>query len=154
MGWVVRLISEIRTVRSEMNVPAGAKIPLIVKDAGEATRAGLAAHGSAIERLARIESVSFLDGAVPKGAVSAVLDEATLILPLAGIIDVDAEKTRLAKEITKAESEMGRIEKKLASPGFVEKAPEDVVEENRTRLANYAAQKQKLSEALARLTAA
>ncbi len=154
MDWVVRLISTIRTVRSEMNVPAAAKISLVLKDAGATTKARMAKHMAAIERLARIDSATELSGAVPKGSVSAVLDEATLILPLAGIIDVAAEKARLAKEIAKAEGEMGRIEKKLASPGFVEKAPEEVVEENRERLAEYAAQKQKLSEALVRLSQA
>jgi valyl-tRNA synthetase len=151
MDWVVRLISTIRTVRAEMNVPAGAKIPLVVKDGNATTRARLAKHMTALERLARIEGVSELSGALPKGAVSAVLDEATLILPLAGIIDVAAEKTRLAKEIAKAEGEISKIEKKLGNPGFVAKAPEEVVEENRERLAEYAAQKQKLSEALSRL---
>ncbi len=154
IDWLVRLVSDIRAVRAEMNVPAGAKIPLVVKDAGATTEARLAAHATAIERLARIESVNALDGAVPKGAVSTVLDEATLILPLAGIIDVDAEKARLAKEIAKAESEIGKIEKKLGNPGFVAKAPEEVVEENRERLADTTAQKQKLSEALARLAGA
>ncbi len=154
IDWLVRLISEIRAVRAEMNVPAAAKIALVVKDASEATRTCLATHRAAVERLARIESVTHLDGALPKGAVSVVLDEATLVLPLAGIIDIGAEKGRLEKEIAKATSEIGKIEKKLGNPAFVEKAPEEVVEENRERLAEYAAQKRRLSEALARLAGA
>jgi len=153
IDWIIRLISEIRAVRSEMNVPAGAKIALMVKDAKEITRARMAAHGASIERLARIESVTYLDGDIPKGAISAVLDETTLILPLAGIIDIAAEKERLAKEIAKAGTEMTKIEKKLGNPGFIAKAPEEVVEENRTRLAEYGAQKAKLAEALERIGA-
>jgi valyl-tRNA synthetase len=151
MDWVVRLISGIRTVRAEVNVPAGAKIPLVIKDAGPRTGARLSKHVTAIERLARIEGINELSGPVPKGAISSVLDEATLILPLTGVVDFEAEKVRLAKEIAKAESEIGKIEKKLGNPGFLAKAPEDVVEENRERMGEYAAQKQKLAEALARL---
>ena len=153
VDWVVRLISEIRAVRSEMNVPAGAKIALMAKGASETTRARMAAHSAAIERLARIDGVTYLEDDIPKGAISTVLDEATLILPLAGIIDIGAEKTRLAKEIAKADAEMTKIEKKLGNPGFLAKAPDEVVEENRTRLADYAAQKAKLAEALERISA-
>jgi valyl-tRNA synthetase len=151
VDWVVRLITEIRAVRSEMNVPAGAKITLIAKGAGDTTRTRMAAHGAAIERLARIEGVTYLEDDIPKGAVSTVLDEATLILPLAGIIDIAAEKARLEKEIAKADAEMTKIEKKLGNPGFVAKAPEELVEENRARLGDYTAQKAKLSEALERI---
>jgi valyl-tRNA synthetase len=152
IDWLVRLISEIRAVRSEMNVPAGAKVPLVLKDTHATTQARLATHDAAIKWLARIDSIDLLSGAVPEGAVSTVLDEATLILPLVGIIDLDAEKARLAKEIAKTEGEMGKLEKKLANQGFLAKAPEEVVAENRERLADYAAQKDKLAEALARLT--
>jgi valyl-tRNA synthetase len=134
-----------------MNVPAAAKIPLLVKGASARTEERLSKHGTAIERLARIQGISKLSGPVPKGAISSVLDEATLILPLTGIVDLEAEKVRLAKEIARADSEIGKIEKKLGNPGFLAKAPEEVVEENRERMDEYAAQKQKLSEALARL---
>jgi valyl-tRNA synthetase len=151
MDWVVRLISGIRAVRAEMNVPAAAKIPLVVKDGSARTKERLSKHRTAIERLARIEGVSELSGPVPKGAVSSVLDEATLILPLTGVVDLGAEKIRLAREIARADSEIGKIEKKLGNPGFLAKAPEEVVAENRERMDEYAAQKQKLSEALARL---
>jgi valyl-tRNA synthetase len=151
IGWLVYLISDIRTVRAEMNVPAAAKIPLVVKDGSARTKERLSKHRTAIERLARIEGVTELSGPVPKGAVSSVLDEATLILPLTGIVDLEAEKVRLAREIARADSEIGKIEKKLGNPGFLAKAPEEVVEENRERMDEYAAQKQKLSEALARL---
>ena len=89
IGWVIRLISEVRSVRSEMNVPAGAKVPLVVSGASEATTARAKRHEETILRLARIDAMSF--GKAPSGAVQIVLDEATLALPLAGIIDVAAE---------------------------------------------------------------
>ncbi|MBT3792924.1 MAG: valine--tRNA ligase [Rhodospirillales bacterium] len=151
INWLIKLVSEIRTVRSEMNVPAKAKIPLLVKDANGTTLERLNTHETAICQLARIETIDALDGDVPKGALQSVLDEATLILPIAGIIDLDGEGDRLKKEIAKAEQEMALVEKKLANKGFVEKAPEAVVAENRERLAEYTAQKEKLTEALVRL---
>ena len=89
IGWVIRLISEVRSVRSEMNVPAGAKVPLVVSGASEATTSRAKRHEETILRLARIDAMSF--GKAPAGAVQIVLDEATLALPLAGIIDVAAE---------------------------------------------------------------
>jgi valyl-tRNA synthetase len=137
-----------------MNVPAGAKVPLVLKGANATTQVRLGTHDAAIKWLARIDSIDLLDGAVPEGAVSTVLDEVTLILPLIGVIDLEAEKARLTKEIAKAQDEMGKVEKKLANKGFLAKAPEEVVAENRTRLAEYAAQKEKLAEALARLAGA
>ena len=89
IGWLIRLISEVRSVRSEMNVPAGAKVPLVISGASDATAARAKRHEDTILRLARIEAMSF--GKAPAGAVQIVLDEATLALPLAGIIDVAAE---------------------------------------------------------------
>jgi len=88
---------------------------------------------------------------LPDGSIQIVLDEATLILPLAGVIDLDQERGRLEKEITKALAEIGKLEKKLGNAGFLAKAPEDVVEENRRRLAEAEAQKSKLEEALTRI---
>ena len=89
IGWLIRFISEVRSVRSEMNVPAGAKVPLVVSGASDETRARVARHEETLLRLARLEKIEF--GASPHGAVQIVLDEAVLALPLAGIIDVDAE---------------------------------------------------------------
>jgi valyl-tRNA synthetase len=154
MEWVVRFISEIRAVRAEMNVPAGAKIPLLVRDAADQTRDRLAIHDVAIRRLARLTDISITADAVPEGAVQIVVDEASLILPLAGIIDLGQEKARLEKEIAKASGEVSKLEKKLANTGFLAKAPEEVVAENRERLADEMAQRDKLSEALNRLAGA
>ena len=153
MDWVVRLISEIRAVRAELNVPPKARIPLLVKDAGEVTRGRLDTHQELVVRLARIADIAFADGAAPEGAVQAVVDEATLFLPLGGVIDVDQETSRLAREIDKVEGEIGRIDKKLANKNFVAKAPPEVVEENREKRAEYQQARTKLTEALQRIAA-
>ena len=152
IGWVIRLISEVRSVRSEMNVPAGAKVPLVVSGASEATTARAKRHEETILRLARIETMSF--GKAPSGAVQIVLDEATLALPLAGIIDVAAESKRLKREIDKVGSEIRQLDAKLANEKFVARAPEHVVEEQRERKADAEATAARLEQALKRLEAA
>jgi valyl-tRNA synthetase len=151
IGWVIRLISEVRSVRSEMNVPAGAKVPLIVTGASEETTARAKRHEETILRLARIENMSF--GKAPAGAVQIVLDEATLALPLAGIIDVAAESNRLKREIDKVGSEIRQLDAKLANEKFVARAPEHVVEEQRERKADAEATAARLEQALKRLEA-
>ena len=131
IGWLIRFISEVRSVRAEMNVPAGAKVPLVVSGASDATRARVARHEETLLRLARLETIEF--GASPHGAVQIVLDEAVLALPLAGIIDVDAEQKRLKREIDKVGSEIRQLDAKLGNEKFVSRAPEHVVEEQRER---------------------
>ena len=143
-------IGEIRSVRSEMNVPAGAQVPLVVVGADAATQKRLSETNAVLKRLARLADISEAD-AVPEGAVQAVLGEATLALPLADVIDVDAEKARLTKDIGKVEGEIKKISGKLGNQGFLDKAPEAVIEENKARLAEEEARRDKLQSALARL---
>ncbi|SDH49248.1 valine--tRNA ligase [Roseospirillum parvum] len=153
MDWVVELISTIRSVRSEMNVPPGGRLPLLVKDAGADTRQRLETHGALIERLARLESIALVDDAETKGAAQMVLGEATLLLPLAGVIDIDQEKARLGRDIAAQEKEMAKLDKKLGNPGFLAKAPPEVVAEQRERLDEATQTRDRLSAALARLEA-
>ncbi|BBK43779.1 valine--tRNA ligase [Allostella vacuolata] len=154
MGWVVRLVSEIRTIRAEMNVPVAAEVPLLIKDAGADVQARLATHGDVIRRLARLASIELVAGDPPAGAAQSVVDGATIALPLAGIIDLAKERARLAKEVGKLGDEIAKIEKKLGSADFMAKAPEEIVEEQRERAANAAEAKSKLEAALARIAAA
>ena len=149
---MIRFISEVRSVRSEMNVPAGAKVPLVVSGAIDETRARVARHEETLLRLARLERIEF--GASPQGAVQIVLDEAVLALPLAGIIDIDAELKRLKREIDKVGSEIRQLDAKLANEKFVSRAPEHVVEEQRERKSEAEAVAAKLEQALKRLEAA
>ncbi|MGB0671142.1 MAG: class I tRNA ligase family protein, partial [Rhodospirillales bacterium] len=153
MDWVVRLITSVRAVRSEMNVPPGATIPLSLKGASAESLARLERHGDLIRRLARLESAAALEGDVPAGSVQQILDEATIVLPIADVIDIAAEKARLEKEIAKLDSDIMKHDKKLANPGFVDKAPEAVVETERERRSEAAATRDKLAEALDRLAA-
>jgi valyl-tRNA synthetase len=153
LDWAVRFITEVRTVRNELNVPAGAKIPAILTGASDATKARLANHRDQVLRLARLDNVA-VDADVPTGAVELVLDEATLALPLADVIDLDAERARLAKEIEKLAKDIAGIDKKLANENFTSRAPEEVVEEQRERRADAADAKAKLESALERLKAA
>lgn len=151
LDWVIRLVSGVRTIRSEMNVPVSAQIKVLLKDAGERTIRRLDTHRDVIQRLARLSSIEATQETAPRDAVQTVLDEATLILPLAGIVDLEQERARLAKDIEKLAAEMAKIDQKLGNPNFVSRAPEEVVEEQRERRAEAEAARAKLAEALARL---
>jgi valyl-tRNA synthetase len=151
MDWVIRLIGDIRAVRAEMNVPAAGRIPLLVKDADATARARLQAHGDIITRLARLDSIGDAGKTVPAGSVQLVLDGATAILPLAGTIDLAQERARLQREVGKIDGEIAMLEKKLGNDSFVAKAPPEVVEEQKERLAEGLALRGKLTAALARL---
>jgi len=153
LGWLVEIVSRIRAVRGEMNVPPGARIPLILKGASAGTRDRIAAHRALIDRLARLSDLRFGD-AVPAGSIQDVVGEATIVLPLADVIDLDREKARLRKEIDRADGEIAKIDKKLSNRGFVAKAPSEVVEENRERREEAEQARARLAEALKRLEAA
>ncbi|MBX3428778.1 MAG: valine--tRNA ligase [Hyphomonadaceae bacterium] len=145
--WMVRLIEETRSTRSELNVPAGAKIPLLLIGADDATQSRLERYQDLIDRMARLEYSTSADAA-PKGSVTFVLDGSTVALPLEGVVDLPAESARLAKEIGKLEGEIGKMDAKLGNASFVEKAPEEVVDELRERRADAAASAAKLKHAL------
>ena len=151
IGWLVRIVSDIRAVRSEMNVPAGAVLPLKVREASAETRARLERYAALIQRLARIGEIDANAGAVPQGSVQIVLGEATFALPLADIIDFAAERTRLQKEIGKLDGEIGKIDGKLNNAAFVARAPAEVVDEQRERREEALATKQRLGRALQQL---
>jgi valyl-tRNA synthetase len=153
MDWVVRIISQVRALRSEMNVSPGAKIPMLLKDAGDVSISRLQTHNNLIRTLARLQSAEPLSGDVPKGAVQDIIDEATIVLPLADIIDITSEQARLEKEIARLEMEINKHDKKLANKGFTDKAPAAVVQTERQRRAEEAATLVKVSEALERLKA-
>ncbi len=154
MDWVVRLISSVRSMRSEMNVPPAAQIELKLKDPSPQTVQRLAAHRDLLLRMGRLASIEPLQGTVPKQAVQAILNEATLILPLEGIVDLDKERVRLAKEVEKLAGEIKKIDAKLSNEQFVAKAPEEVIEEQRDRRDTATQARDKLQKALDMLGAA
>ena len=151
MAWVVRMVSEIRTVRSEMNVPPSAELPLTLTGASDSTITRLETHKNLLARLARLAEISISD-TVPAGAVQVIVDEATAALPIGDVIDVAQEVARLQKEIGKVDGEIAKIEKKLTNESFIAKAPATVVEEQRSRADDYRQSRTKLSEALDRLS--
>jgi len=153
IGWVVRLISEIRSVRTEMNVPASAKIPLVLPSASAEVQHRARSYEETISRLARLESISFAKAA-PKGAAIIVVGETTAALPLAGVIDMAEEMKRLKREIEKAEDDLGKMDAKLANPKFVERAKPEAVEETRERKTELEGTIKRLSAAVKRLEAA
>jgi valyl-tRNA synthetase len=152
MNWVVQAISEIRTLRAEMNVPPAARMSLFFKDASAAATERLKRHTGIIQTLARLERIDGEAAAPAKGVAQIAVPEATLLLPLAGIIDAGAERTRLTKEIAKLADEIGKIDKKLGNPNFVSKADPEVVEEQRERRAEAEASRARLAAAMERLS--
>jgi valyl-tRNA synthetase len=147
--WLIRLVSGIRGARTELGVPPGARLPLHVRDADPRTSERLARNEAAIKRLARIDTIG--DGEVRGGAAQVVVDEATFILPLAGVIDIEAERTRLAKALQAAEKERDALAGRLGNPSFVERAKPEAVEKARADHADKTSDADKYRAALSRL---
>ncbi len=133
MNWVVSLIEQIRSVRTEMRVNAGAKIPMVQLALDDAGKGAMERNLPMIMRLGRIEAVTTADEA-PKGAVTLPVEGGSFCLPLADVIDIEEEKARLQKGMDKLTKEIGGLTGKLANEKFVANAPEAVVAENRERL--------------------
>jgi valyl-tRNA synthetase len=150
MGWVIKLIEGVRSARAEMNVPAGARIPMVLTGAGEAVAGRLAGNGALIQRLARLSEITLADQA-PKGSVTLAMEDCAINLPLAGVIDIAAEQARLEKALARLGKETGGLQAKLANEKFLARAPEHVIAEQRERLAGAEAERDKLNAALARL---
>ncbi|AMB48033.1 valine--tRNA ligase [Methylobacterium sp. AMS5] len=151
IGWLVDLISEVRSARSETNVPAGAQVPLVLVGADEGVRARVERWSETLTRLARLSEIGFADAA-PKNAVQLLVRGSVAALPLEGIVDLAAEVARLKKEAGKARAEIGKIDGKLGNADFLARAPEEVVDEQRERRDGEAARLAKIEEALVRLS--
>ncbi|MFM2149878.1 MAG: hypothetical protein RLZZ187_2184 [Pseudomonadota bacterium] len=152
LDWLIALIGEVRGARAEMNVPPSVTVPLLLQGAAPATLARAERWIEPIRRMARATEVRALDGAVPKGVAQVVVGEATVMLPLADVIDLGAERARLTKARAAAEADAKKIAQKLGNADFVARAKEEVVEENRERLAAAEAEMARLDAALARIT--
>jgi valyl-tRNA synthetase len=152
IGWLLDLVTAIRSVRSEMNVPAGSQISLVLV-AGDETRARAGRWNDALKRLARLSDVSFAS-APPAGSVQLLVRGEIAALPLAGVIDLAAERARLEKELTKISDDVSRIDKKLDNADFMARAPEEVVDEQRERREEALDRESKVRAALERLKGA
>jgi len=151
LNWLVALVSEVRAVRAEINVPPSVTVPLLVQGASPETMARAARWIEPIRRMARATEVVAHEGPPPAGVAQAVVGEATVMLPLEGVVDLAAERARLTKEHAKVEAEARKIATKLANPDFTSRAREEVVEETRERLAALEAEVGRLAAALARI---
>jgi valyl-tRNA synthetase len=143
--WLIKLVSEVRAAKTELNVPPGARLPYAVRDASAETQARLQAHAATIARMARIEP-----GATD-GQAQIVVDEAVFVLALGDVIDLAAERARLAKAIAAAEKDRDSLAARLNNPSFTERAKPDAVEKARADHAERAAEAERLRAALGRL---
>lgn len=148
--WLIRLVGEVRTAKNELGIAPGAKMDAFVRDASPATEQRIARQQPALARLARLDSVT--PGDAPEGgSVQLVVDEATFVLPLAGVIDLDAERARISKAIEAATKEAASLSARLSNAAFVEKAKPEAVEKARADHAEKTAEAERLTAALARL---
>jgi valyl-tRNA synthetase len=150
MNWVISLIEGIRSARSQMRVPAGLRIPMIVTELDAAGQAAWDRNEAMILKLARVVDLTHAD-AFPKGTITVAVPGGTFGLPLADIIDIDAEKERLEKSLGKLAKELGGLRGRLNNPKFVASAPDEVVEEARANLAEREEEERQLKAAMDRL---
>jgi valyl-tRNA synthetase len=151
IGWVIDLISAIRSIRAEMNITVA--IPLVLAGATPETKARAERWAEFIKRLARVSEISSAETA-PQGSVQLVVRGEVAALPLIGVIDLAAERARLAKEMQRAEADIARVDAKLGNANFVARAPEEVVEEEKEKRDEAVARREKIAEALERLKGA
>jgi valyl-tRNA synthetase len=151
LGWVLRFITAVRTVRAEMNVPPSVMAPVLLRDASPATTQRAAAWADAARRLARVSQIGVAPAQAAPGTAQLVLDEATLLIPLAGLIDLAAERARLERDRKRALDEAAKVAAKLSRADFVDRAPAEIVAENRARQAASEAEAARLGAALARI---
>jgi valyl-tRNA synthetase len=151
IGWVIELITAIRSIRAEMNI--NVNIPLVLAGASKETQGRAERWAEFIKRLARVSEISS-SAIAPQGSVQLVVRGEVAALPIIGVIDIDAERARLAKEMQKAESDIARVDGKLNNERFVTNAPEEIVEEEKEKRAEAVGRKAKVAQALAALTGA
>jgi valyl-tRNA synthetase len=150
IGWVVDLVTAIRSVRAEMNIAPATLTPLVLAGASAETRGRAERWSDVVKRMARLADISFADAA-PEGAVQLLVRGEVAALPLKGVIDFSAEKARLDKELAKAEADIKRVDAKLGNEKFVANAPDEIVEEEKEKREAAEARKARIIEALERL---
>jgi len=150
IGWLVDLLTAIRSVRAEMNIPPATLTSLVLAGVSAETRERVPRWSDVIKRMARVSDISFADRA-PEGAVQLLVRGEVAALPLKGVIDLAAERARLDKEIAKADADIKRVDAKLGNEKFVANAREEIVEEEKEKREAAVARKEKILEALERL---
>jgi valyl-tRNA synthetase len=153
IGWVVDLVTAVRSLRAEMNVPPGGQLPLVLVAGPEETRTRATRWNEFLRRLARLSDISFADTA-PQGAVQMIVRGEVAALPLAGVIDLAAERARLEKEMAKVAADIARIDAKLGNADFLKRAPEEVVDGEREKREQAQDRRSKIAAALEQLKGA
>ena len=151
IDWAVELITSVRSLRAEMNIPAGAKPIVYLKDANAESIKHIEQFSTIICTLARLEKLAAYDGEISSDMVQSVFRESTMLMPLKGVVDFAAEKERLNKELASVNKFLEGYKKKLSNPSFVERAPAEVVAEERRRQSEAEANKAKIEAALERI---
>ena len=151
VDWVIEAVSAIRSLRAEMNLPAGAKLKVYLKDASAQVQGYTKEFADIICSLARLESIEMLHSDVTQDMVQTVCRDAVILLPLKGVVDFAAERERLQKELAQLDKNLAGYAAKLANTNFIERAPAKVVEEERNRQQEALANKTKVEAALARI---
>jgi len=153
IGWVIDLVTAIRSVRVEMNIPPATSLPLVLAGISTAVAERARRWAEFVQRLARVGEITFAE-APPRGAVQLVVRGDVAALPLKGVIDLAAERARLVKEMAKCDADIARVDAKLGNPNFVARAPEEVVEEEKEKREEAQLRKAKIADALQRLEGA
>jgi len=146
IDWVIDMITEIRSLRNDLGVPAGSRVPLTLVNAGSEIEQRAMRHEDVLKRLARLEDISMTETS-PEGAVSVVVGETMSALSIADFVDVEEVRKRLDKELGQLDKDITSTEKKLSNENFVSRAPEEIVEENRERVRDWTARREKLQAA-------
>jgi valyl-tRNA synthetase len=153
VNWLIELVTIIRSVRSELNVPPSALVQLYLTNPSKQTLERLERWDGALNRLARIGS-TVTDNKIPQGSVQVIIDGEVAAMPLKGVVDLAAERARLEKELKKVADDIDRVDKKLGNADFMARAPEEVVDEQREKRAEAEDRRAKISEALEHLKGA
>ncbi len=153
VSWLQAFILGVRRIRGEMNIPPGKRLPVLLQGGGPDDPGRVETWRAWLERFGRIESIQWLDAGAtaPESAISLV-DDLKILIPLAGLIDKEAELQRLSKEIERIKKELPRIENKLGNPKFIERAPAQVVAREKEKLKELTATLSRLEEQFSRIS--
>jgi valyl-tRNA synthetase len=153
LEWVKNVITAVRTVRSEINIPPSKPLPILFNNGSDSDRTRFQDNQNLIMTLGRFESVTWLahGASIPESA-TALVGNLEILIPMAGLINKEEESARLNREIAKLNKEAERMESKLQNPSFVDKAPADVVAKERDRLADLQSTRSKLAEQLEKIS--
>jgi valyl-tRNA synthetase len=144
--WIKQVIIAVRNIRGEMDISPGKKLPVYLHNGADADLCRLKSYESFLTNLAKLEKITWLSDEAPPVSATQLVGDMEVLVPMAGLIDKDAESQRLQKEIDKLDKEIARLEGKLCNEKFISKAPAEVVEKEKEKLNSALSSKDKLKE--------